>query len=377
MIEVKHMQVDMKDNYRCIVVSDIHSHCDRFLQLLKKVNYSKEDYLIIVGDFVEKGTQTIQTIELLQKLKVENDKVYVLLGNCEYALDTLINDPAFAKQMIHYLNKIGKSGMIDQIISRLKIDIKKENPVIIQQIVKEQLKPYLDYLQTLPTTLETKDFLFVHAGIEKRKDWKNSSRSSLIEMRHFQKEGHLLDKYVIVGHLPTSNFYQDKIDNDIFIDEDKKIISLDGGTGVKTISQLNALIIDCYHGKYTLTKEYVQPLRQYIAIDNIYQDNKHVYKVAWPHFEVEILEKGDDFSLCKQINTHHVFDIKNEFLYQKDEKILCLDDYINYKVSLNKGDIVKLLGIYGNYAYVIKDKEIGWVPVCFLQKYYDEMVLIE
>ena len=369
MIEVKHMQVDMKDNYRCIVISDIHSHYDRLKQLLKKVHYNQNDYLIIDGDFVEKGTQTIQTIDFLKKLKAENDKVYVLLGNCEYALETLVNDPGFAKQMIHYLHKIGKSGIIDQTISHLKIDIKKEKPEIIQQIVKEQLKPYLDYIKTLPTTIETKDFLFVHAGIEKRKDWQNSSRSSFIEMRSFQKDGHLLDKYVVVGHLPTSNFYKDQIDNDIFIDHDKKIISIDGGTGVKAISQLNALIIDCLDNQYTFKKEYVQPLMTYVATDNIYQENSEIHKVAWPYFEVDILEKRKDFSLCKQKNTDFIFDIKNEFLYQKDNQTLCLDDYINYKVSLNKGDLVQLLGIYGNYAYIIKNKEIGWVPANILNKY--------
>lgn len=369
MIEVKHMQIDMQDNYRCIVISDIHSHYDRFKQLLKKVNYCHDDYLIINGDFVEKGTQAIQTICFLRKLKAENDKVYILLGNCEYALETLVNNPAFASEMIHYLHKIGKSGMIDQIISRLKIDLKKEKPEIIQQIVREQLKPYLDYIQTLPTTIETKDFLFVHAGIEKRDDWKNSARSSFIEMRTFQKEGHLLDKYVIVGHLPTSNFYKDCIDNDIVINDDKKIISIDGGTGVKTISQLNALIIECQNNQYTFKKEYVQPLITYVAIADIKQENEEIHKIAWPYFAVEIIEKGKDFSLCRQKKTNFVFDIKNEFLYQKDNQTLCLDDYINAKIPLNKGDIVKLLGIYGNYAYIIKNKEIGWVPANLLKKY--------
>lgn len=369
MIEVKHIQIDMKDNHRCIVISDIHSHCDRLQQLLKKIHYNKDDYLIINGDFVEKGTQTMQTIDFLQKLKKENDKVYILLGNCEYALETLVNDPAFSKQMIHYLNKIGKSGMIDQAIHQLKIDIKKEDPIVIQEKVRKQIKSYLDFIKTLPTTIETKDFLFVHAGIEKRLDWKNSSRSAFIEMRNFQQTGHLLNKYVIVGHLPTSNFYKDKIDNDILIDEDKKIISIDGGTGVKSISQLNAFIIECHNNHYIFKKEYVQPLMTYIAVKSIQQMNKEIHKVAWPFFEVEILEKRNDFSICRQLNTNDVFEIKNEFLYQKNDKTFCLDDYIDYKLSLNKGDIVQLIGIYGDFAYIIKNKEIGWIPADVIEKY--------
>lgn len=368
MIAVKHIQITMPDHYRCIVISDIHSHYDRFCQLLKEVHYTTDDYLIILGDFVEKGTETLQTIDYLIQLAEENNKVYILLGNCEYAIDTLINDPAFAQEMIHYLHKIGKSGMIDQMISKLKIDLKKEKPVHIQKKIKIALKPYLDYLRTLPTTLETQDFLFVHARIERREDWKNSSLSSLIEMRTFQNDGHLLDKYVIVGHLPTSNFHQNHINNDIIIDEQKKIISIDGGTGVKSISQLNALIIDCHHQQYTLSSKYVQPLLKYRITSTYIQKHREIYKVAWPFFEVEIIQSGTDFSLCKQMDTQYIFEIKNEFLYQKKGKTYCLDDYTNHLLSVKKDDVVKLLGIYGNYAYLIKDKEVGWIPANIIEK---------
>ena len=51
-------------------------------------------------------------------------------------------------------------------------------------------------------------------GIENKKDWQNAPLSSFIEKRDFQKVGHCLDKYVIVGHLPTSNFYKNQINND-------------------------------------------------------------------------------------------------------------------------------------------------------------------
>lgn len=371
MIEIKHKKVDLPDHYRCIVISDIHSHLDRLQQLLEKVHYTNDDYLIIIGDFVEKGTQTIQTIDYLRNLSQRNDKVYILLGNCEYAIETLVNDQAYAKQMIHYLHKIGKSGMIDQVVTKLKIDLKNEEPVKIQQLVRQSLKPYIDYLQTLPTTLETQDFLFVHAGIEKRTDWHNSSRSSFIEMRTFQKEGHLLDKYVIVGHLPTSNFHQFHINNDIIIDYDKKIISIDGGTGVKSISQLNALIIKCQNHRYTFESYDVQPFLKYKITHGCRQNNQKDYKVAWPHFEVDIIKPGKDFSLCRQIDTQYIFDIKNEFLYQRKDKTYCLDDYTNHLLSVKKDDFVKLIGFYGNYAYVMKNKEVGWLSANILERCHE------
>jgi len=226
MIKIKHEKLNIKGKYRCIVISDIHSHLERFQQILKEVEYTTNDYLIINGDFVEKGTQAIETVHYLQYLQQQSKRVYVLLGNCEYALDALINEDRLCQEMLHYLRKIGKSGMIDQIVFQKHLDLKKENPKLLQKIVRDSLKNELTYLQSLPTSLETNDFLCIHAGIEKKKDWQNAPLSSFIEKRDFQKVGHCLDKYVIVGHLPTSNFYKNQINNDICFDEDKKIISI-------------------------------------------------------------------------------------------------------------------------------------------------------
>lgn len=368
MLELKHVNKIIIGKYRCIVISDIHSHLDRFKQLLKKVNYTNDDYLVIIGDFIEKGNQAIETIEYLMKLQKQNKRVYVLLGNCEYALEEMVSNPKYAHQVIHYLNHIGKSGMIRQAVHRLSLDIKADAPEIIQTKVREYLQPYFNYFATLPTTLQINNFIFVHAGIEKRKDWQNSKLTSLVEHKTFYRQGHCLDDYVVVGHLPTSNQYTNVIKNEIIIDDKKRIISIDGGTGVKFISQLNALIIDGDNSGFTFAKEFVQPLPEYRVTVDIRVSVKEPIKVAWPHFEVEILQENKDFFKCRQLDTNNVLDIKKEFLYRRNNKIYCLDDYIDYRFSLNKNELVKLIGIYGLYAYIVKDDQVGWVKYRYLKK---------
>lgn len=369
-LEVRHEKVYVEGMHRIIVISDIHSHLDRFKQLLQKVNYQNSDYLIVLGDFVEKGDQALETVSFLQYLQSKSNRVYVILGNCEYALEELVCNPKYDKEMLHYLNKIGKSGMIRQALNQLNIDVGVEKSEFIQNKVKNFLEPYFNYFRTLPTTLELNNFIFVHAGIENRMDWHNSSTSSLIEMKTFYQNGHCLDKYVVVGHLPTSNQHHNSINNGIIIDHQKKVISIDGGTGVKAISQLNALIIEENADKYSLSTEYVQPLPLYQAIVDVKNDKQEVNKVAWPNFEVEILEYGKYFSVCRQCNTNKIFKIKNEFLYKKKHNWYCLDDYVDNMLSMCSGDIVKLIGIYGPYAYVIKDNEVGWVKYSYLKKIY-------
>ena len=65
---------------------------------------------------------------------------------------------------------------------------------------------------------------------------------------------------------------------------------------------------------------------------------------------------------------YKILNIKNEFLYHHSDKVYCLDDYIDYQISLKKGDIVKLVGVYGIYAYVIKNNTVGWVKYRYLKK---------
>lgn len=368
MLAVKHIEKIVEGPYRCIVVSDIHSHLDRFQELLNKVNYSHQDYLVILGDFIEKGNQAIETVEYLQQLQLENNKVYVILGNCEYALEEMVNNSKYQHQIIHYLNRIGKGGMIRQALDRLSLDIKIDAPDLIQRKLKEFLEPYFNYFNTLPTTLHLNNFIFVHAGIENRHDWQQSKLSSLIEMRDFYKEGHCLEDYVVVGHLPTSNYYLNSINNNIIIDQQKRIVCIDGGTGVKSISQLNALIIESDGLKFKLSYDYVQPLPLYQVLVDIHVDKSSSSKIAWPDFEVEILDKRKAFSICKQVASGRKLKIKNEFLYQYDGKCYCLDDYVDHLIALNRGDLVKLIGIYGFYAYVIKGNEIGWVKYRYLKK---------
>lgn len=60
--------------------------------------------------------------------------------------------------------------------------------------------------------------------------------------------------------------------------------------------------------------------------------------------------------------------IKNEFIYLKNKHFYCLDDYIDYFITVNENEDVKVIGLYGKFAYIIKNKEIGWIESGYLEK---------
>ncbi|MEG0592486.1 MAG: metallophosphoesterase [Coprobacillus sp.] len=365
MITPKHLTKNIKSDYRLIVISDIHGHLDRLKALLKKVEYNEKDYLVILGDFVEKGDQVIETIHYIQQLD-KNRRTFVLTGNCEWAIHCLLRIPELAGEIPKYLKRVSTNGCIRQRYRELHLKDGRETMLGIQKQIADSLKDELDYISHLPVTLKFNQFLFVHAGVEKRKDYKNSSLSSLLEMQHFYDQGHILDETVVVGHLPTSNYNHHYIHNDIIIDENKKIICIDGGIGVKPVAQLNALIIESHRGVITYKKEYVQPLPMYIVTKDVTSHQEITHKIAYPYFQVDILEKDKQFSLCLQKETNQKLYIKNEFLYQKNYQTYCLDDYTDYLINAKKDDKVKLIGIYDEYAYVIHKEQVGWIKLKYL-----------
>ena len=80
-LQYKIQKVNIEENKRIIVVSDIHG-MDHYLEgVLQKVDYTTEDVLVIVGDVIEKGDESLKTVRRILELKEKNPHVYVTLGN--------------------------------------------------------------------------------------------------------------------------------------------------------------------------------------------------------------------------------------------------------------------------------------------------------
>ncbi len=69
-------KINAKPGQRIIAMSDIHAHLNNLVQLLKKVNYSESDILVIVGDLVDKGPDSLETVRYLMAL-YSKKQVYI------------------------------------------------------------------------------------------------------------------------------------------------------------------------------------------------------------------------------------------------------------------------------------------------------------
>ncbi len=67
---------------RILVISDIHGEIDKFKKLLEEIQYNaKQDQLILLGDYVDRGPNARAVLEKVKELKEEG--AFVLKGNHE------------------------------------------------------------------------------------------------------------------------------------------------------------------------------------------------------------------------------------------------------------------------------------------------------
>ena len=56
-------QIDLPAEKRVFAVSDVHGNLDYLKGLLNKIHFSPDDVLIILGDLIEKGPRSIDTLQ--------------------------------------------------------------------------------------------------------------------------------------------------------------------------------------------------------------------------------------------------------------------------------------------------------------------------
>ena len=168
------------------VVSDIHGNYELLVKLLKKINFSEDDTLFVLGDVIDKGKDVQKLLNLL--FGELRDNAVVLAGNHEYELIKLVTD------------LIVKDASDDVILSECKKFLGIEN-LNLQDV---------DDIMNMPYTHEEDDFILVHAGVPfdikgNPIPLEQAAIEDLVYDRQFKRESFLPEntKCVIFGHTPT------------------------------------------------------------------------------------------------------------------------------------------------------------------------------
>lgn len=121
-------RIDVEPGQRILAVSDIHGHFDYFVQLLKKMEYGEDDILVIVGDLVDKGPESLRTVQYVMDLS-RRHPVYVSMGNVDIRRAQLVLDdtPGAGERFVEFLQRMEntwKNSFCHEMLADLGIGIR-------------------------------------------------------------------------------------------------------------------------------------------------------------------------------------------------------------------------------------------------------------
>lgn len=340
---------------RIIAVSDIHGNLPFFRGLLKQVDYTPQDILVLVGDILEKGQESLALLRYIMELS-NTHTVYPVCGNCDGIVwrffETDEMDAGFFTSYLPQhpectLRQMAQEGGFDQ----------TEDLPKLRQDLRRVFSAEWAWLKTMSIVLETEHLLFVHGGVPSLEGMEEMNPWRCMKNDDFLDQGFGFDKWVIVGHWPVTLYNGEIPSAAPIILNDRKIASIDGGCVLKMDGQLNALMIPQEDGEdFTWTAWDGLPKVRALDDQRASQDSVNI---RWGRAGLELLEEGEELSLCRHMETGRELWILNHYLRHGPKGLWC-EDSTDYALPVAKGDTLSLV-FPTKQGYLCKKEGVtGW-----------------
>ncbi len=348
------LPLNLKINGRFLFISDIHGDLDLFKEALKKVKFNHDDVLFLIGDLIEKGDQNLALLDFLMELRKEY-KIYFLAGNCDEVFRYIT--PPVDKDSFLYYALVKKHSVINEMSSILNIDLTKiDNVDELCNKFYHNFSKYYDFVDSFyDVIILNEKYVLVHGGLD---DIDNIAyyNDSLLKYDSFYLKAKSTTYYRIVGHFPVVNYSRDIPCNNPIIDDNKKVISIDGGNAVKLTGQLNILILKDDNFSYLYVDKYPKQIcKNDIILDDIIPShtNSYLEKVTYKG------ERLGDFYICYNENNVKCYAYYTNVV-EKEDSFFCYDA-TNYFMPLKKGDKYSLIVKAKPFSIIKKQGYIGLI----------------
>lgn len=356
--------LDVEPGRRILVTCDIHGHLEHLKKVLEMACFCKEDLLFVVGDLLEKGPDSLGTLRYVMEL-YQGGNVIPLIGNVDayrmYFIDKLNADTA--KELWQYVKSCRGwygSSFYDELAKECGTHLQSAEDVLeAKEIITEHFREELDFLAKLPTVVETQNYVFVHGGL-REKEIADNAKHDVFALTKYDgfadKTPHKFEKCVVTGHWPVA-LYSGSVQqyNPVYCEE-KNILSVDGGCGIKNEGQLNLLVIphmDCGMEEISHFSYDALPL---IRAKEAQEAGEDSLFIRWTDREIRILERGEEFSYVHHVRSGRDLYVPTSLLYTDTE---CLD-YSDYVLPVKACDILSLALKTSRGCIAKKNGVVGW-----------------
>lgn len=219
------MEAYIEERYEeAFVIGDIHGMKASLDEMLENWDREKQQ-LIFVGDYIDRGPQSAETLLLVRKLQMAFGAI-CLRGNHEEMLLAFLQNP-ISKWSLYERN--GGLGTVSQLLGESIQTVGQYSRMKLARLLNEHY-PWLErWLRDLPYFVEYGNFIVVHAGLNLRLDvWRHTTPQDMVWIRHeFHEAPNLTGKAIIFGHTPVMNLHNNRLAFHIWQKDNKW--GIDGG----------------------------------------------------------------------------------------------------------------------------------------------------
>ena len=199
-------------------ITDIHGGNLTFQALLRKIDFRHSDQLFLLGDYVDRGPDSMGVLETICNLIDAGYDVRPLRGNHdEMLLRTITNDHDDYSEM--YFDEWGRHTLKSFEIKVPGHSISKYELLHFPELIVPDFFPskYLNLLESLPYIQLEPDYVFVHAGLDMSID-DPINDSNIIQMLWSRSDSvntHKLGgRQLVIGHtIETLDDIEDSIES--------------------------------------------------------------------------------------------------------------------------------------------------------------------
>ena len=363
---------------RVVAISDIHGNLPFLKGLLERVALTPDDVLILVGDLLEKGRDSLATLRYVMELQ-EKYTVYPLCGNCDY-IDRVflegqaVEDEAFLRRMNV---RFGASGVDEELwwpilsywtqrstLIQMGLELGRPMPKqaadlpALRSALLEHFPRETAFLMDMPHILEAGNFIFVHGGVPREDRLDELDAYSCMKNDDFMGQGLSFRKWVVVGHWPVT-LYNPSIQRSApLIDRERHIVSIDGGCVLKVDGQLNALIIPDINADEMDFAAY-DALEPVTALD-AQEASPDPVNIRWSDSVVEVLSEDGDCVLVRHPSSGRELWLPRDFVCRWRDGQIHTEDATDHRLRVEPGDTLYLVRQTQRGCLVKKNHITGW-----------------
>lgn len=173
------------------VMSDLHGEADLFHAMLKKVNFSESDRLIVLGDVIDRGSSGIAMLHEI----MDSQNIDMLLGNHEYMMMQYYDPGATAVELMRW-RKNGNGPTVAAFES-------------LPSSAQERILGYLSSLETHRRIhVNDREFYLVHG-------FPGENVHDVVWCRPaIDAQNPIQDAVLIIGHTPVLHLIADREERD-------------------------------------------------------------------------------------------------------------------------------------------------------------------